>query len=351
MFRREVTPRALSQISGYLSSMTLSLGPIVRLMTRSIHLDIAIHPVLDTEFLLSTKCIEEISFWNDSIDENNGYEIKHSTIISQIIFTDASSHSYGGYILQRLGKIICHGKFDSYQQATSSTERELLAIKYCLESFAQIIRHEEVNVRTDNQAASIIIEVGSSREHLQKVAVQIFELCVTHDIKLSATWIPRQKNQIADYYSKMTDSDDFSICHNTFRQICEAFGQPDYDRFADGINRRSIKFNSKYYCPDTNGVNAFTQDWSDANLNLISLLIKHIVDTIKHLESCKAKGILLVPQWPSSHFWTFIHNGLYLHSYIKKFIVVKPFYTSPCEHCIFQGFMNFNTLALLIDFS
>ena len=245
----------------------------------------------------------------------------------------------------------CHGTFDHQQKQKSSTERELLAIKYFLLSLTREISHEIVNIRTNNYTASRIIEIGSPKHNLQNLAIEIFEICLKHDIKLLPTWIPREENQFADYYSKIVDTDDWSIDNLTFRRICAEFGKPTVDRFADDKNKKCSQFNSKYHCPGSSAVNAFTEDWSTVSLNWLSPPIKNIIDCIKHLRLCKARGILIVPQWPSSHFWPSLHNGIGFEYFIKRVIITKPYYTSTCETSMFKGFMSFNTIAMLIDFS
>ena len=313
----KVTARILSKITGQLSSMHLSLGPIVRLMTRCMYSDIQKYE-WDFSFYPSYDCINEIKFWLRNINIENGYAIKPKQSTSQILFTDASSYAYGGYLLQRLGKVVCHGKFNFNQQAKSSTERELLAIKYCLESFAAKICHEAVNIRTDNFSASRIIEIGSPKPHLQDIALQIFEICVHNDIRLRPTWIPRERNKHADYLSKLVDTDDWAIDSVTYDRICEEFGQPTVDRFADNLNKKADIFNSKYYCPGTSAVDCFTQDWSQCELNWLSPPVKLLIATIRHLRLCKGKGILIAPQWPSSHFWPILHNGVSFEKFIKS---------------------------------
>lgn len=110
----------------------LCLGPIVRLLTRAMDVDINASPCWDKIFYPSEQCKEEIKFWANNIDMRNGFAIKPNHATSQIVFSDASNYQYDGFLLKRLGKIVCHGKFQEHEAWTSSTERELLAVKYCL---------------------------------------------------------------------------------------------------------------------------------------------------------------------------------------------------------------------------
>ena len=130
---RTASARLLSSMSGTLSSMRRALGPIVALMTRNIYFDINFRLDWDTFAPISESCHDDLIFWKNNINTHNGYAIKPLHPTSQIIFTDASEHSYGGYILQRLGNVICQSRFTEGEKATSSTNRELVAIKCCLE--------------------------------------------------------------------------------------------------------------------------------------------------------------------------------------------------------------------------
>ena len=81
-------------------------------------------------------------------------------------------------------------------------------------------------------------------------------------------------------------------------------------RFASDKNRKSKIFNSRYLCLKTEGINAFSFDWSnDANLlvapkYLIPRAIKHFLKSLK-----KSKAILICPYWPSVPFWPLLASG------------------------------------------
>ena len=349
--RRIASARLLSNIAGTLSSMKRSLGPIVALMTRCAYSDIKCLPDWDSFFPISIDCYDELMFWKENISSRNGYSIKPHHPTSQIIFTDASEHSYGGFILQRLEDVICQSRFDEDEKRSSSTNRELLAIKCCLQSFANHIQHEAVEIRTDNQNAVRIIQKGSKKKHLHSLAIQIFEICTQYDILLKPTWIPREMNKYADYLSKLTDTDDWSIDNETFSFLCQELGQPSFDRFADNLNRKTALFNSRFYCPNSSGVDAFAQNWSRASHNWLCPPIKLIPATLRHARMCRAIGTFIIPHWPSSHFWTLFHDGKNFEPFIKDYRIVEPYYTSSAQQSIFKGFMSFHTIAFLIDYS
>lgn len=141
----------------------------------------------------------------------------------------------------------------------------LIVVKNVLQSFAHLLVGQSVQVNVDNQNAFRIISVGSAKEHLHTLALEIFQIAIKHDIIVVPQWIPRDRNTIADFYSKFNDTDDWSIDDKGFYQIYNRFGNFTVDRFSNDINKKVSRFNSKFYCPGTSNVNAFTADWSSEN--------------------------------------------------------------------------------------
>lgn len=169
-----------------------------------------------------------------------------------------SDTGYGGYVVQKWGDLLATGKFSPQESATSSTSRELLAVKFILQSFGLQLQNENVQWFSDNMNVARIIEVGSAKTHLQKIAIEIYDLCMQFNIKLTPAWIPREFNLIADNLSKILDTDSWGIDFETFKFIQSKFGAFTYDRFADEQNVKVKKFNSKFHCIGSFGVNAFT---------------------------------------------------------------------------------------------
>ena len=143
--------------------------------------------------------------------------------------------------------------------------RELLAVQYSLQSLTANLTHESVRIYLDNFPATRILTVGSAKAHLQEIAINIFKICLSYNIKLLPTWVPRELNAIADHYSKIRDTDDWSIDDKTFQDISRRFGEFTIDRFADNWNAKTARFYSKYFCPNSCGVDAFTEDWGYEN--------------------------------------------------------------------------------------
>jgi hypothetical protein len=97
-----------------------------------------------------------------------------------------------------------------------------------------------------------------------------------------------------------------------------------YDRFASYYNRKCDKFNSKFWCTCTSGINAFNFDWSSEN-NWLFPPPNLICDTIKKVlkENAKCTLDLIVPEWKSAPHWPMIFSERYL----KPSIMAKEIFT------------------------
>ena len=215
-----------------------------------------------------------------------------------------------------------------------------------MQSYGKVLSNHALQINIDNFGATRILEIGSSKEHLQQLARDIFYHCVRNNIKITPQWTPRDQNHDADYYSKIKDTDAWAVDQECFHYINTHFGPFSVDKFADDRNKKLKIFNSRYYCPGTAHVNSFTADWSNDN-NWLCPPVSLIGSTINHLRRCKGRRTLLVPVWESSYFWPLIYpNGLHFAHFVKDMLVVNPKYENYNDDNIFNGYTSFRTLAL-----
>ena len=109
-------------------------------------------------------------------------------------------------------------------------------------------------------SARKILFVGSGKPRLQNIAIDVFIFCLKFTTKLIPQWIPRGQNELADYHSRIKDTESWSTDNDSFRLINNLYGPFIVDRFANNLNQKLKCFNSNYYCPGTSHVNAFTDD-------------------------------------------------------------------------------------------
>ena len=342
--------RKVARIAGTIISMGPAIGPLSRLFTRQMYKFVDTSPHWDAQTNLNSGTKSELMFWANNINAANGYSIKQNHAITKVIYTDASQHSYGGYIVSKLGNIIAHDSFTPNEVSGSSTYRELIAVKHVLLAFRHLLKHDKILWHSDNANVSRIINVGSTKEDLQNAAVDIFKICMESDIEIVSKWIPREENQLADSISKYKDTDDWGIDSETFHFIQAQYGEFSIDRFANASNAKLPRFNTKFYCPGSENVNAFTCNWAN-EFNWLCPPVSLIGHVLKHAKICAAKGVLLVPEWKSSYFWPLLTpDGRIFFDFVKDFLVLDPYFLSnDTDNSVFNGFNGTDLSGLCLD--
>ena len=178
---------------------------------------------------------------------------------------------------------------------SSSTFRKILAVKFDLLSLVNQLSGKTVKWFTDNQNVPRIISSGSSKGHLQSEALAVFNICCNYGISIEMEWIPRCQNDRADYLSRIYDAGDWALSPLSFHGIDLAWGPHSIDRFANHLNAYLLRFNSRFWNPGAEGIDAFVMDWAGEN-NYVFAPVYLI------LRNCKASLSLVVPLWHSAPF-------------------------------------------------
>ena len=171
-----------------------------------------------------------------------------------------------------------------------------------------------------NCACSLITRKCSNKPMLHDLALEIHKISSTYNIDLNVYRIPGEENKKADMLSKQVDYHDWFITKDLVKMLTNKWRKVTIDRFASHTNKKTQRFNFKYICPGSAGVNAFSVDWSNEN-NLLVPPVYLITKTIKHFMSSKysAKAILACPYWPYSTFWPQEE----FQSFIKEVFVIE----------------------------
>ena len=318
---RRVSVRTLSQISGHLISMHLAIGHISRLFSRACYFFQSQHSP-NYYVTVDERLKTELHFWAQCDRESLTTPIWKNATVAQFsvhtLATDAGGESWGAvYGSQR-----AHGYFRDTLRTTSSTFREMLAAFYSLQSFSQFLTHRHVHILTDNSAVPNIISHGSRKPHLHDLALDIFWMCRKHKISLTASWIPRDQNQLADAMTRWNDTNDWKLHPAVFQFLDQQWGPHTCDRFASHNNTQIPRFHSFFWCPGTAGVDAFAQpDWSVHN-NWCYPPFDLIPRVLGIVTQQQARATLIIPVWPSRPWWPIVspRAGCFsplVHSYFE----------------------------------
>ena len=110
-----------------------------------------------------------------------------------------------------------------------------------------------------------ILKVGSPKPKLHSEAVAIYTLCKQYQIHLEPELVPREFNQEPDELSRLTSKDDYMLSPNIFAALDILWGPHIVDRFSTFRTRQVSSFCSRWLNPCTEGVDAFSLDWSGKN--------------------------------------------------------------------------------------
>jgi hypothetical protein len=209
---------------------------------------------------------------------------------------------------------VARGAFDQATARQSSTFRELWGLREALQTFASDLAGQEVLLRTDSQAAvRIWARGGSQREddaralYLHVLILEIDRILREHGILAHWQWIPRDANELADFWSKFRDPGDWRLSESAFARLEELWGPHSVNRMASAENTRLPTFYSRYYCKGAAGIDCFAvRDWSGHN-NYVHPDFNMIGRVLDHLRACRATATLIVPEWPSQPWWPILH--------------------------------------------
>jgi hypothetical protein len=276
--------------------------------------------------ILNSKVLDEVQFWFENLNKLNCTDlVKSSKKCHYVAYSDASGSGFGGYVVSGI-RNETSGVWSIQEMKLSSTFRELEAVRRVFMENVDVIQGCSVKWHTDNSNVANILQVGSRKEHLHEIVMSISELCRVNKVGLFPEWIPRAQNQRADLLSKCGDSDDWEISFQVFQIFQEAWGPYSVDRFASFYNAKCHRFNSRFWCPKTEAVNALTQFWGADN-NWVVPPPSLILQSIKKLLAEKAKATLVVPRWPSASWWPTLFHSM----------AVKEFRAYPTDVAIVKG--------------
>ena len=231
----------------------------------------------------------------------------------------------------------------------SSTYRELRGIEEGFKALGSWIRGKSVRWHCDNWSACKITEYGSMKPDCHTVAKRINDLIREWDVNFEIVWLSRESEEIrfADRISKDFDFGDYRISAGDFEGLVGVFGGFSADYFASDYSYRMRPFYSRYISGLSAGSDAFAQDWS-VGFGFFHPPVGLVPRLMEKAREDRARGILVVPDWPQSMMAREIRC-------CKELEVVgrwRPMFECPSwfKTCTFRGRATFDVLVLLMRF-
>jgi hypothetical protein len=347
---QRASARAVAKVTGHLVSMSLVLGGLARLFTKYCYRFIDSASSWDMVSSLPHSVQDELQFWmNMEREELTGSICPTPAVAGVIIHTDASGTGWAG----TMGSAVAKGDFSVEERQASSTYREMTAIFAVLLSFSAHLKCANIHLFTDNMGCSAIVDHGSNKEHLQAIARDVFSIVKQLKSVLHVAWIPRDSNQVADLWSKITDGDDWRLNPTQYCKLERLWGPHTVDRFASHLNNVTTRFNSKFFCPGAEAVDCFSQTWVHDN-NWCYPPVSAVGKLLHFLHSMPAVATIVLPVAPTAVWWPVLCYGEGVFASFVVGCVVMD--SSPQLHVMGPGvtssdFLNTAFVAIRVDFN
>lgn len=281
---------------------------------------------------LSIRAISEIKWWlrnaqylkRDIVRNNPDVELK----------SDASNLGWGAVF----GEKRVGGRWLSSEAKLHINVLELKAAFFALKCFCTDMKNQHVRISIDNTTAvSYINNMGGSKSPLlNALAIKVWDWCIARNLWVSAVHIAGKLNVEADEKSrKFNDRHEWQINEQCFNEIIESYPSLNIDMFASRLNNMLNVYCSWKPDPNSAYVDAFSVNWSNFEFYAFppfSLVSKCLNKIIKD----KARGIMIVPLWPSQTWFPTLLQHLYQQPWIYRpriNLLMHPSHREPHPLC------------------
>ena len=172
MDSRNVTARQLAFVTGKIVSNGIVFGKYTNIMSKALHGVINSRIAWDTAVKLTKEARSELRFWTSHAKKLNSRMFISSVKVPNVfIYSDASDFACASFISID-GSPAAHSNFSPLEMQQSSTLRELVSVQYAIHScfFLPILCNGTVKLYTDNKAVTYMIDSGSNKPHLNRIA-------------------------------------------------------------------------------------------------------------------------------------------------------------------------------------
>jgi len=264
---------------------------------------------------LTPSSVAELTWWITNI--THAYrDISHHNP-SAVIQTDASKLGWGTVCGdQEIG-----GRWTTTETTNHINILELQAAFFALKSFCSHTYNTHIQLQIDNTTAvSYINNMGGSKSlQLNDLAIEVWEWCIQHHIWVSAVHIAGKLNIGADNRSRhFSDKNEWMLNRNVFRDILSIYPELNIDLFATRLNNQLKMYCSWKPDPGCAYVDALSINWTNFKFYAFPPFSLIRPKCVQKINQDKAKGILIIPLWPTQTWFPLVLQLLYDQPWILK---------------------------------
>ncbi|XP_053593379.1 uncharacterized protein LOC103579263 [Microplitis demolitor] len=238
--------------------------------------------------LLKKDVFEDIRWWKDYIMSANSRIKSHNYKL--VVTSNASRTGWGA----KSSGVVIQGFWSLEDWKFHINYLQLLAVFFALKCFASKLYDCEILLRIDNTTAIACINKAGGIRYpvLSELARKIWQWCEVRRIWPVATYIPSAWNVDADAASRVRNLDtEWELSPVAFQKILKVLGSPSIDLFASRINKKCVRFCSRYPDPDAESVDAFTVSWGKEYFYAFPPFVL-VLPTLRKIINDEAVGIV-----------------------------------------------------------
>ena len=292
MTKQTVTARSLACVTGQCVAMTKAIVP-GKLLLRNVYRVLASRDNWDTDVTLTKQAMSNLNWWLSAIKGWNGAPLRNHTSIEVQLQTDTSTSGWGGTTLQKDAA----GIWPTSVQFQHSNYRELLAVYMSLQSLVDDLKGKSVQILSDNvTTVAYINRLGGGSELMSNLMTTIWSFAQNHNIQLTAQHLASILNGRADGLSRVCSPYEWKLNKKAFNFIDALWGPHTIDRFAAVHNHQVKRYNSLYWDPNTEAIDALAQNWKQENnfVNPPFWLLPRVLNLIVEQQ---VEATVIAPVW------------------------------------------------------
>ncbi len=303
--KQEVSARQLARVAGQCIAISAAIIP-GRMMLRGVYQLLATRQSWESRIKLDSAATRDLEWWLAGMANWNGRPIQKRSIDLQM-FTDASSIGWGAV----LDGAEASGVWTPHLANRPSNIREMMAVLLALLTFRNELQNKTVQIVSDNVSTVANMNYfGGPTYELTRIARAVWNLATRLKISLQARHLKESLNCQADRLSRTPDRYNWMLNPDVFCVIDRMFGPHTVDRFASIQNAQVQRYNSRFWDPLSEGIDALAQsNWGKENnfCNPPWRLIPQILHTIREQ---RAEATLIAPVWRCQPWFAMLRRML-----------------------------------------
>ena len=220
------------------------------------------------------------------------------------LYTDASKFGWGALLDGEEAR----GFFTLVESSMHINVLETKALTRALQVFGPRMRDLVVQHFIDSTAAlGATTKLVSKSPDMMDALRELYAELLKYRWEVHSEWISTHDNVGADRLSRVTDDVDWQLNPCVFKALG---GQQlfDVDRFASDTNALAPRFNSRWACPGSTGVDALLQnDWAHT-VSWCNPPWPLLADLAAILRDTGARAAVVAPFWPAAPWRAPLHD-------------------------------------------